>query len=98
MYNTDDKLICPICQEEVQIGYLFLVLNRLTWNYEPCSHGCCLACSKSWFKFARRRFQPIKCSYCRRLVRRFLKYHNLDLVVDTEEGGCLNPITLKGEK
>ena len=98
MYNTDDKLICPICHEEVQIGYLFLILNRRTWDWEPCGHGCCLACSKSWFKFASDRFQHIKCSYCRRRVRNVIKYHNLDLVVDIEEGGRLNPISLEGEK
>ena len=77
MICPTNSTICPICFEEVEIGYKFIVRPYRGSKYF-CGHGCCLSCSKPWFAYANSKYpKRLYCPLCRQRIRGVRKYHNL---------------------
>ena len=75
---------CPICFQEVEIGYKFIVRGNVGWRYF-CGHGCCLSCSVPWFDYLISQYKKLYCPSCRLRVSSVRKYHNLCLEDDVAE-------------
>ena len=98
-------MLCPFCQEEIRIGYMFVQRNPYNNQINLCRHGCCSECLMRWHeninrrvprrrRFTRRLIVKARCPNCRQIIDGFRRYADVSLIEDEEEGGILNPIVL----